>query len=63
MSKADDLVTAITQAATRDEAFKIICAVKSLAVLRATADLLHINEGAYLGAGALRHAIIDEARA
>ena len=63
MTTPDDLVTRLTNAATRDDALAIANSVKSLAVLRATADLLYIDSAEYLGAGALRYAIVNEARA
>lgn len=62
MAKADDIVTRVTEAATRADATRVIEGVREMATLRAVADLLYVEAEGH-GAPWLRRAIVNEARA
>ena len=59
---ADDIITAVTQAATHAEAEAIMRDVHSRALLLATADQLYIDVDGHASAW-VRKAIVAEARA
>jgi hypothetical protein len=58
---ADDLITAVTEAATERDAQRIANGVHSRTLLLATADLLYIDAAGH-SSGWLRKAIVREAR-
>lgn len=58
----DDIITRVTEAPARADAVRVVEGVRSLATLRAVADLLHVEADGH-GAPWLRRAIVAEARA
>jgi hypothetical protein len=58
----DDVITAITKAATEDDALAVMDGIRSRALLLAVADQLYIDDPNGHGNPWLRNAIVKEAR-